>query len=368
MTYSYKHLVHPGIQTLTPYVPGKSIESLAKERGLTDIIKLASNENPLGCSPAVRQALANMSSTTIATYPDYLNHPLRHKLAERHQVTPENIALSHGTDFIFWFLLTLFGLGNTKKVLTHSSAFLSYSVQAKTQGIPVITTPLKDNYEVDMDSLIAHCNDQVSLIFLANPNNPTAQWIPLEEIERLLTHLAPGTLLVLDEAYHEYTGSAGTQDSIALQKRFPSLILTRTFSKLYGLASLRIGYAIANPEIIELLHRVQPPFTVSQAAMIAASAALDDEAFVCQTLSLNEESKLHMQQGLDKLGLNYLPSYTNFITFDCGNPSLPIYDALLSQGVIVRPLNAYGMPNHLRVTLGTAEQNQRFLRALEGIY
>lgn len=364
MSCDYHLFPHPGIQSLTPYKPGKSAEELAEEQGLTDIIKMASNENPLGCSPLAKVALSALTEKQIATYPSTINHPLRHKLSQYLGLDEQKMTLSNGSDAIFSLLLTTFALHTTKHMVTHEYAFISYSIQAQALGIPIVISPVKPDWQVDMDALINTCNSNTALVFLANPNNPTGQFINLEEIKRLLNNLPVTVIVVLDEAYYEYAYPLNDHTSLDLLEQYPNLVITRTFSKIHGLAGLRLGYALANPVISELLQRVQAPFAVNCAALEAAYAALDDHDFIQQTLTANREGMQQMQQGLTDLGLAYASSHCNFVTFDCGMNSAIIYQALLSKGIIVRPLQAYGLPNHLRVTIGTKLQNDRFLATM----
>ncbi|WP_035893567.1 pyridoxal phosphate-dependent aminotransferase, partial [Legionella oakridgensis] len=273
MPCDYNLLPHPGIQTLAPYVPGKSAEELAQEQGIKDIIKLASNENPLGCSPRIIEALTNMSGTKIATYPAVTNHPLRPMLAEKLSIDSEMITLGNGSDVLFSLMMTCFALHRNKEILVHDQSFIAYRVFAKTLGIPIISTPLKANWEVDIDAMIHACHEKTALIFIPNPNNPTGLLLELAEIRRLLNHIPDSTILVLDEAYHEYVHHPEYQHSIRLLSEHPNLIITRTFSKAYGMAGLRLGYAIANKEITAILQRANPPFTVNQAALVAGTAA-----------------------------------------------------------------------------------------------
>ena len=364
MLYDYKKLPHAGIRGLSPYIPGKSSEALAKEQGLTDIIKLASNENPLGCSQAVKEALAKLTLQQIATYTISAQHPLRKKLASRLNLDTEMILLSNGSDAIFNLALVCFALHNGKHILTHQAAFIQYEIQAKTLGIPAYHVPLKLNFEVDIDGLIAACGEETAMIFLANPNNPTGLWIPKQEIQRLLDNIPQSTIVVLDEAYHEYLLKEKQSEPHLLLATYPNLIITRTFSKAYGLAALRLGYAMANPILIELLYRIQLPFVVNQAAMYAANAALDDEDFVQRTYQVNLLGMTQMKAALHQLNILQLPSSGNFITIDSGHDALIVDKHLQHQGVIVRPLNPYGLKRHLRITIGTESQNTRCLTAL----
>ena len=345
-------------------MPGKSIEELVREQGLIDIIKLASNENPLGCSPKAREALANLSGIQLATYPSSANHPLRSKLSRKLGIDERMLTLSNGSDFLFSMALTIFALHRGKKMLTHELAFISYEIQAKTLGIEVVKTPLTSDRQVDIDAMIQACDEETAILFLANPNNPTGLLIRSEEIKRLLSHINATTLVILDEAYYEYAYAAGDKTTLNLIADHSNLIITRTFSKVYGLAGLRLGYAIANPMITELLQRVQLPFVINQAALEAANAALDDENFIIESLELNAMGMQALLEGLDALKLTYFPSSCNFATFDCQSNALKIYQQLLRQGIIVRPLQSYGLTNHLRVSIGTPIQNERFLDTL----
>ena len=365
MPIAFKTLPHAGVRSLIPYKPGKSIEELAREKGISDIIKLASNENPLGCSPLALAALRAMSPHHIATYPSPINHELMPTLADKLNIGVEQLFVSHGSDHIYGLLLNCFALHNNKHILTHEYAFSTYAIQANTYNIPVVEVPVKANWQVDIEALIARCTPQTALIFLANPNNPTGLLISQEEIKHLLEHIPPSTLLVLDEAYYEYAQTMMQGNSIEWLSQHPNLIITRTFSKIYGLAGLRIGYAIANPDIIELLQRVQLPFAVNQAALTAAHAAIGDEAFVELSLRTNTTGMEQMRAGFDGLGVKYLPSTCNFLCFDCQEDSLELYQYLLNKGIIIRPLHPYQMNQYIRVSIGTWEQNNRFLKALE---
>ncbi len=359
---------HPGIRSLIPYKPGKSIDELAKEKGLKDIIKLASNENPLGCSPLALKALKAMSSHLIATYPSPINHSLMPKLARKLKIAEEQLFLSNGSDFICSLLLNCFALHSNKHILTHDYAFSTYAIQAKSFNIPVVSVAVDSNWEVQVDKLISTCTNDTALIFLANPNNPTGLLISQDKIKHLLENIPQTTLLVLDEAYYEYVSTVLSCNSILWLAKHHNLIITRTFSKIYGLAGLRLGYAIAHPDIITLLNRLQLPFTVNQAALVAAEAAIEDEGFIQKTLKNNELGKKQLCTGLDKLQLNYLPIFCNFITFNCQEDSIGLYQFLLNEGIILRPLHPYQMNDYMRMTIGTQRQNSRLLQAMSQYY
>lgn len=364
MPIDFQQLPHAGIRSLIPYKPGKSIEELTQEKGITDIIKMASNENPLGCSPLALSALHNMSPYTAATYPSPINHPLMPKLANKLQVTTEQLFLSNGSDYLFSMLLYCFALHADKHILTHEYAFSTYAIQAHSLKIPVRTVAINPDWQVNINNLIEACDHQTGLIFLANPNNPTGALLSQKEMKHLLEHIPESTLLVLDEAYFEFAQSKLSCNSIEWLAEHPNLVITRTFSKIYGMAGLRLGYAIANPSIISLLQRVQLPFVVNQAALTAAHAALDDNDFITLSLHTNAKGMQQMRDGFNQLNINFLPSTCNFLTFDCKEDGLALYNYLLDQGIIVRPLHAYKMNRYIRVTIGTKEQNSRFLGAL----
>lgn len=367
MACDFHTLPHPGIQTLSPYIPGKSAEQLADEQGLTDIIKLASNENPLGCSHTVSKALASMSGHTIATYPAPSNSPLIPSLAKKHAITREMITLSSGTDMLFPLIINCFALHCDKHVLTHDYAFSSYRIYAQILGVKVVSTPVLDSWEVDIDAMIAACNEKTAIIFLPNPNNPTGVPVKHPKILKLLKSIPVSTILVLDEAYIEYLDASELIDTVELLNTYPNIIITRTFSKAYGLAGLRMGYAIATPEITALLWRINPPFIVNNAALVAAHAALSDVQFIKETVNLNKEGLVQLKEGIRQLKLDWLPTAGNFITIDFKRDAGPIYQSLLRYGIIVRPLHPYNMDNFLRVTVGTMQQNSRFLDALKTI-
>lgn len=361
MPCDYQNLPHAGIQTLSPYVPGKSIDELAREQGIKNIIKLASNENPLGCSPLAHRALTKLSSQTISLYPTPAIHPLKHKLSEHLAVDEAMITLGNGSDSLFRLLLTAFALHTNKHVVTHDKAFITFNIQAQALGIPIKSTPLLANWHIDTQALINACNQDTAIVFIANPNNPTGALLSVEQLRTILVAIPASTIMLLDEAYYEYAYALHDNATIALLADFPNLVITRTFSKIYGLAGLRLGYAISEAGISELLQRIQLPFAVNQAALAAGFAALDDQAFLTETLDLNAQGLKALRQGLDALNVAYLPSSCNYITLDCGMSSLPIYNGLLREGIIVRPLLPYNMPNHLRVSTGKLHHNQRFL-------
>jgi histidinol-phosphate aminotransferase len=364
MIDDYKTFPHAGIQQLSPYVPGKSIEELAEEQGLSDIIKLASNENPRGCSPRVLQALSALSAHKIASYPIPHAHPLPKALANKLNIDFDMLTLSHGSDAIFQLLILCFALHRSHHIVTHEYAFQTYSILADVFGIPIIKTPLRDNWQIDVQALIQACTEKTALIFIANPNNPTGSLLTRNEIIDILSHIPQTTLLVLDEAYYEYYLAEQDPHSIELLKQFSNLVITRTFSKGYGLAGIRLGYAISHPSIHALLQKVVLPFTISQPALAAGLAALKDDDFLKTTTMLNHQELKRVKQALQAKQFEMMPSHANFVTFNCKMDGAIVYERLLKKGIIVRPLHAYGLTEYLRVTIGTAAQNDRFMNAL----
>jgi histidinol-phosphate aminotransferase len=367
MPIDFQELPHPGIRSLVPYKPGKSIEELQREKGLSSITKMASNENPLGCSPKALTAIHNITSSTIATYPSAINHPLMPKLAHHLGVDEAQLFLSNGSDFIFGLLINCFALHTGKHILTHDYAFSTYAIQAHTLQVPVQTVPINPDWSVNITNLSKACSPQTGLLFIANPNNPTGLLISQKEIKQLLEQIPEETILVLDEAYYEYAAGILACESTDWLLDHPNLVITRTFSKIYGMAGVRLGYAIANPIIINLLQRIQLPFAVNQVALNAACAALDDAEFMQQSLQVTRDGMAQLIEGFKQLQLEILPSAGNFLTFNWQKDATPVYEKLLDQGIIIRPLHAYRMPNWLRVSIGTTDQNNRFLHELNNI-
>lgn len=366
MNYNFKNLTHPGIKILKPYVPGKSLSEIEKTYKHQEIIKLASNENVLGCSPRVLDALHRITKEDTSIYPTSISHPLRTQLAEHLGVNPQNITLSNGSDLIICLLLTCFAANSDKHILTHDYAFMSYAIQATTLGIPVISTATQ-NWQVDIDEIISKCNSKTAIIFLANPNNPTGLLIKHQEIIRLIENIPQSTILVVDEAYYEYAKEDYMGNSLELIDKHPNLVIMRTFSKAYGLAGLRIGYAISCKEISEIMYSVQLPFAVNIGAMLAASVALKDQVFIENTLKMNNEGLLQMQEGLNSLKISYIPSKANFITIDCQENANNIANELEKYAIFTRPLGPYNMGNYLRITIGTYQQNLKVLQSLKEI-
>jgi histidinol-phosphate aminotransferase len=355
-------LSHPCIQTLKPYQAGKPIEEVQRELGIQDVVKVASNENPLGPSPLAKKA-ALESINKIALYPDASGYQLKHELAHFYQVSPEEITLGNGSDNILSLLIQAFG--KEKAILVSEYSFDNYVLIAQGHGVDAQIAPSK-NWGADVQALVNTITPQTALIFIANPNNPTGTYITHAELAFLLKNTPSHVLVVLDEAYYEYAAHlADYPKTFMLQKEYPNLIITRTFSKGYGLAGLRVGYSISHPQIADVLNRIRLPFNASTPAMAAASAALHDKQHLEETLALNHRGMAYLKAECDKLGLFTIPSATNFITVDMREDSAPLFQKLLRMGIIVRPLHTYKMPHHLRITIGLDEQNKRVVDALK---
>ena len=366
---SYLKLATSGVQQLTPYQPGKPVEELERELGISNSIKLASNENPLGPSPLALDAIATQASS-INYYPDGGGFALSNKLAQRHQVDVSNITLGNGSNDILELV--------TRAFLTpqHSAVFSEYSfavyplvVQAVGAKAKVAKAFPEDHDTMplghDPSALLAQIDDSTRIIFIANPNNPTGTWLTPDALEELFKNIAPDIIIVLDLAYTEYMEEEIKPPINKWLKQFPNLLITQTFSKVYALAGLRIGYSISNAEIADVLNRVRQPFNTNMLAQSAATASLDDVDHVAKSVAMNNAGKLFLQQAFAEMKLNYLPTMGNFISVKVNQDGLALYQKLLQRGVIVRPVASYNMPEYLRITIGTQQQNERFIEALK---
>ena len=352
------------IRGLHPYQPGKPVEELQRELGLSDIIKLASNENPLGASPKVTSSLQSTFSE-LARYPDGSAFVLKHKLAEFLDVLPENLTIGNGSNDVLELLARVFLRPGFNAICSQHS-FVVYPLATKVTGAELIEIPAKD-FSQDLEATAEAVNELTRIVFIANPNNPTGTWVTRQEVESFLGKVPSHVIVVLDEAYFDYVEDPDYPNGIELFRKYPNVVVTRTFSKAYGLAALRIGYSVSNPEIADLMNRVRQPFNVNSLSLAAAEIALDDQEFVRDSVKLNNEGLKMLTQACEQMGLNFIPSVGNFISIDFGRDAAPIYDALLHKGVIVRPIAGYQMPNHLRVTVGLPEENARFVDALQAV-
>lgn len=363
----FENIAVPGVRKLAPYVPGKPAEQLERELGISDSIKLASNENPLGPGPRARAALASAMSG-VGMYPDGSGHELRARLARKHGVEPCQVTLGNGSNDVLVLLAETFLMPGYEAVYSQY-AFAVYPIAVQASGAaPRIApaNPPDDPMPLGHDpaAILAAVGPLTRLVFIANPNNPTGTWLASAPLEALIAAIPDDVIVVLDEAYHEYSLGMGVPDGTAWLVRHPNLVVVRTFSKAYGLAGLRVGYALSHADVADLLNRIRQPFNVSVPALAAAAAALDDDAHIEATVALNREGLARLRAGLTALRLGVLPSAANFVLCDLGRPAAPVSDALLRRGVIVRPVGNYGLPNHLRISTGTAEQNERLLAAM----
>lgn len=361
MSINYKALARDGVSNLAPYQPGKPIEELRRELGLERIIKLASNENPLGASPAVNEALQRIWKD-IARYPDGSGFALKQALSSMFTVPVDTITLGNGSNDVLEMLARGY-IGEGDEVVFSQHAFAVYPIVTQAVGGRAVVVPAQ-NFGHDLVAMAAAVTEKTRMVFIANPNNPTGTYVTDSALTQFLEQVPAQVIVVLDEAYLEYVTASDYSNGLDLQARFPNVVVSRTFSKVYGLASLRVGYAIANPEITDILNRVRQPFNVNTFALVGAEAALGDQEFVRKSCQVNLEGLEMMQQGLAKLGIEPIPSVCNFVTFQ--HPQADrLNQMLLAKGFIIRGVANYEIPNGLRVSIGLPQENRLFIRALE---
>ncbi len=363
MSCDFLALAVPGVQKLSPYVPGKPVDELARELNLdpAGIVKLASNENPLGPSPKVLAAV-QASLAELTRYPDGSGFVLKQALAERCRVRPEQVTLGNGSNDVLELVARAW-LAPGRNAVFSQYAFAVYPIATQAAGAEARCVPARD-YGHDLPAMLAAIDGNTRVVFLANPNNPTGTWFSAEALEAFLAAVPEHVLVVLDEAYIEYASASDLPDGLDYLARYANLIVSRTFSKAYGLAALRVGYALSSAQVAEVLNRVRQPFNVNSLALDAACAALADEQYLAASRALNDAGMQQLEAGFSALGLRWISSRGNFITLDLGCDAAPINQALLHKGVIVRPLAGYGLANFLRISIGTQAENARFLQAL----
>lgn len=351
------------IRTLVPYAPGKPIEEVEREFGIANSVKLASNENPLGPAPKALAAIgANIGQLHL--YPDGDCFYLKKRLAKKLGVSPEQLIFGNGSNEIIELAARTFMRAGDEAVMARQ-AFIVYKLLVQAVGGIARQVPLRD-FTHDLEAISSAVSPKTRMVFLANPNNPTGTIYRRAAWERFLDRLPEEVLVIADEAYFEYVSDTEYPDSLCYHDRGKTILTLRTFSKLYGLAALRIGYGVAEKEVIELMHRVRQPFNVNAVAQWAGLAALDDEEHVTKSLETNRRGMEFLSSEFAKLGLRYVPSQGNFILVHVGNGN-EVYQRLLTEGVIVRPMGVYEFPEHVRVTVGTMEENRRFVEALRRI-
>ncbi len=360
-------LAAPGVRQLHPYLPGKPISELERECGVSNIIKLASNENPLGPSPLALEAMRG-ELDELALYPDGGGFALKRALAQYHHLAPQRITLGNGSNDVLVLMAEAFLTPGLEAVYSQY-CFAVYPIAVEATGAtariaPALPLCAQQPLGHDLGAMNALVGADTRIVFIANPNNPTGTWLESEALHAFIAALPSHVLVVVDEAYHEYSQSMGVPDASAWLDEFPNLVVTRTFSKAYGLAGIRVGYSLSSVDIAGILNRIRQPFNVNSLALAGAEAALADQKFIKTSVALNTAGVSQLQSGLQALGIGSIPSAANFLLADMGRPAGPLDEALLRRGIIVRLVGNYGLSQHLRITVGTSEQNQAFLRAV----
>ena len=357
-----KKLVNKGIDSLSPYEPGKPIEDLERELGIRNAIKLASNENPVGPSPKVLQSIDAILKETHR-YPDGNATRLKESIARKFNTSPSQVTIGNGSNDIIEFIARSF-LSSDDSAIYSEHAFAVYPLVVKAVGAKGIEVPAK-NFSHDLQAMLQAIEKNTKLIFIANPNNPTGSFIEFDELIDFLGKVPEDIIVLLDQAYFDYSSFETKDAEFDILENFPNLIMSRSFSKAYGLAGFRIGYSVSSKDIANYLNRVRQPFNANSLALFAAEKALEDDEFMKQCLHLNAEQKKLLYYGLESQGYDCLPSKGNFISFDCKQDSRDAFNKLLQEGVIVRSLTVYKMPNHLRVSIGLPQENITFLEKIK---
>lgn len=347
-------------ENILPYVPGKPISDVKRELGLTNVIKLASNENPFGCSEKVKHAVAQGLSD-LSLYPDGNATLLRECLAQKLDLKADQLVFGAGSNEIITFIAQVF-LSPGDESIYASPSFSWYDTAVRATGAQPVIIPLKD-HKHDLDAMKNAITDNTKIIWICNPNNPTGTIITGDEQDAFLQEVPSNIVVVLDEAYYEFARGEGYPESLPLLKKYPNVIILRTFSKVYGLASLRVGYGMASSEMVSYLERIRPPFNVNTLAQTAAVAALEDQQFVNKTIAENKKGLSALYSAFDRLKLNHVKSHANFVWVETPHPSGEMFQRLLRKGVIIRPF----MGNWLRITVGSGEENQVLIHALEEV-
>ena len=351
------------IVNLPVYQPGKPIEEVKRELGLDEVIKLASNENPYGSSPLVKDAILS-ELENISVYPDGGSVNLTTALGRHLGVNNDQIIFGCGSDEIIALITRAFFVPGDETIMADQT-FSVYKSNAEIEGAVCIEVPLKDGIH-DLDAMLAAVNERTKIVWICNPNNPTGTIVSESALTTFLDAIPPHVMVVLDEAYCEFVTDSSYPDGITLLDQYPNVVVLRTFSKIYGLASLRIGYGVGNAAVIKLINQVREPFNTSRVAQAAAIAALQDQEFVGKCKQLNAEGIVYLQGEFDRLGLSYLPAHGNFIMVDVRRPSGDVFQSLLRKGIIIRA-GHQKYPSYIRVSVGTTEQNTMFIQSLEQV-
>lgn len=349
------------IKNLIPYEPGKPLEELERELGIKNSIKLASNENPIGPSPEALRAIEKILPN-IHRYPDGSGFYLKKTIAEYFNLRPQNIILGNGSNEIIELSVRTFLNPGDETVMADQS-FIVYQIVTQSANCKGIIVPLRD-FTHDLDRMADAVTEKTRMVFISNPNNPTGTAVGRKDVERFMGRLRDDIVVIFDEAYYEYVESKDFPDTLKYVGEGKNVIVLRTFSKIYGMAGLRIGYGFARDELVGYMNRVRQPFNVNSLAQIGAAAALKDKSHLERSREVNKKGKEYLYGEFKKLGLNYVPSEANFILVKTGN-GRNIYNRLLKNGVIIRPLDGYKFPDYIRVTIGLPEENKRFIEALK---
>ncbi len=362
MTCDFHALANQGIQGLHPYQAGKPTDELERELGISNIVKLASNENPLGMSPLALAAIEKATSE-LTRYPDSNGFYLKQALADKYSLAAEQFTLGNGSNDVLDLIARVF-VSSEHEVVFSQHAFVVYPIVTQAIGAKAVVVPAKD-WGHDLDAMAEAITDKTRLVFIANPNNPTGTFLSSDALYGFMQKVPENVVVVLDEAYYEYLSEDEQAPSTSWLAQFSNLVITRTFSKAYGLAGLRVGYAISSPEIADLLNRLRQPFNVNSLSLVAAVAALKDQQYLQQSIALNQQGLLLLSQFFKQNAISYIPSKGNFISFLApSGDAQELYQQLLHKGVIVRPVGPYQMPGYLRVSIGTEQENQTFIKAL----
>lgn len=356
--------VNPGVKQLRPYQAGKPVSELQRELGLQHVVKLASNENPLGLSEKVKTAL-DAELNDLARYPDANGYYLKTRLAELNSVSTQQITLGNGSNDVLEILARTF-VSDKDEVIFSQHAFVVYPLVTQAIGAKAVAVPAVD-YGHDLDAMADAVTDKTKMIFIANPNNPTGTFLSTDALKSFLEKVPEQVIVVLDEAYYEYVPESERAPSVDWIAQHPNLVVSRTFSKAYGLAGLRAGYAVSHESVADVLNRIRQPFNMNALSLKAAEVVLDDHAYLQKAVELNAQGMKQLTDYCDNNGLKYIPSYGNFLTIEVGPNANELYDVLLHEGVIVRPVAGYELPNHLRVSIGLPEENDAFIKAMTAV-
>jgi histidinol-phosphate aminotransferase len=355
-----------GLDSIRPYVPGTPIEEVQREYGLEDVIKLASNENPLGTSPKALAAI-EAALSRLNQYPDSLNYYVRHGLAGELGVDPEQLVMGNGADGVIMQICMAY-LDQDDEVIVSQSSFPVYDVFVHTMRAKLIKVPMAEGFRLDLEAMAEAINERTKIVFICNPNNPTGTIVTQDEVDAFMARVPDDVLVVFDEAYYELVDSDAYPETFQyIRQERGNVIILRTFSKVYGMAGVRLGYGIGVPELLAPLKRSRESFGVNLLAQAAGLAALEDKAFLEETVAMNHQGRLYLYEAFERLGLEYVESHTNFILVRIGPRAGEVQQELLKKGVIVRPCTGYDLPEYLRVTVGSPAQNERFVEALEDL-